>query len=174
MSKPFMLVTAIVVVVVLAGTSPVMTNVGGLRNVPPGSAAAFLRGYDEVPIVSTTAQGTFVTSIDGAGTQLSFELAYSGISSTVLFAHIHLGQTSVNGGVAAFLCGGGSKPPCPASGTVTGTITPADVIGPAGQGVAAGEFAEVLRALRSGVTYANVHSSMFPGGEIRGQIVFNP
>jgi hypothetical protein len=89
-----------------------------------------------------------------------------------LFAHIHFGQKNVSGGVAAFLCGGGSKPAaCPArEGTVTGTIVAADVVGPSNQGIAAGEFAELVRAIRAGKTYANVHSSKFPGGEIRGQI----
>jgi hypothetical protein len=75
----------------------------------------------------------------------------------------------VNGGVAAFLCGG-PKPACPASGTATGTITAADVIGPGGQGIAAGQFAELVRMMRAGVTYVNVHTSMFGGGEIRGQV----
>ena len=44
------------------------------------------------------------------------------------------------------------------------------MIGPANQGIAAGEFDELVRAIRAGVTYANVHSEKFPGGEIRGQI----
>jgi hypothetical protein len=44
------------------------------------------------------------------------------------------------------------------------------VIGPAGQGVAAGEFAEVLQAIRAGAAYANVHTTNFPAGEIRGQV----
>ena len=52
---------------------------------------------------------------------------------------------------------------------MTGTRTAADVVGPAGQGIAAGEFEELVRALRAGVTYANVHSQQFGGGEIRGQ-----
>jgi hypothetical protein len=43
-------------------------------------------------------------------------------------------------------------------------------VGPAGQGIAAGEFDELVRAIKAGVTYANVHSEMFPGGEIRGQL----
>lgn len=62
-------------------------------------------------------------------------------------------------------------PPCPlGSGTVEGTVDASDVVGPSGQGITTGEFAEALRAIRSGITYANVHSTKFPGGEIRGQI----
>lgn len=53
---------------------------------------------------------------------------------------------------------------------MTGTIVPANVIGPAGQGIAAGEFGELVEAIRQGATYANVHTVAFPGGEIRGQI----
>jgi hypothetical protein len=53
---------------------------------------------------------------------------------------------------------------------VTGTITPADVIGPANQGIGPGEFDEFVAAIRAGVTYANVHTGSFPAGEIRGQI----
>jgi hypothetical protein len=82
-----------------------------------------------------------------------------------------------NGGISVFLCQTatntdptGLAPTCPQSGSVTGTLTAANVIGPTGQGVAAGEFSELVAAIRGGVAYANVHSSMFPGGEIRGQI----
>ena len=39
---------------------------------------------------------------------------------------------------------------------------PVDVIGPAAQGIAAGEFDELVEALRAGVAYANVHSSLVP------------
>ncbi len=105
-------------------------------------------------------------------TAIDYELSYSDIQfGTVLFAHIHLGRPAIAGGVSAFLCGGGGKPACPAtSGTVTGTITAADVIGPGGQGIAAGELDELLGAMRESATYANVHSTGFPGGEIRGAI----
>ena len=75
-----------------------------------------------------------------------------------------------------FFCSNLANPPpgtqaCPANGTVSGTITAANVIGPGGQGIAAGEFAEVLKAIRAGTVYANVHSVTFPAGEIRGQLV---
>ncbi len=66
--------------------------------------------------------------------------------------------------VAAF------TPFCPPEGTVTGTIVPAQVITAVGQGIDTGEFDEVVRAIRAGATYANVHSTLFPPGEIRGRI----
>lgn len=50
-------------------------------------------------------------------------------------------------------------------------LAAADMVGSAAaQGIAAGEFAELLRAVRAGQTYVNVHSTKFPGGEVRAQI----
>ncbi len=54
---------------------------------------------------------------------------------------------------------------------MTGALTVSNMTNSAaGQGIAAGHFAELIRALRDGVAYANVHSTKFPGGETRGQI----
>ena len=132
------------------------------------SFKADLNGYEETPSVSSTGIGSFDARVDGD--TISFTLTYEGLEgTTTTAAHIHLGQRGVTGGVIAFMCGGGGKPACPTSGTVTGTITAADVIGPAGQGIAAGEFDEVVRALRAGNVYPNVHTNKHPGGEIRGQ-----
>jgi hypothetical protein len=137
---------------------------------------AKLQGFQEVPAVSTVATGLFTAKIDAGDISIHYQLSYSGLEADVTQAHIHLGQRFVAGGVMAFLCGTAAfpgpagTPTCPASGTVTGTLDAADVIGPSVQGIAAGEFAEMLRAIRAGVTYANVHSTKFPGGEIRGQI----
>ena len=64
----------------------------------------------------------------------------------------------------------GLAPTCPQSGTVKGLIQAANVIGPTGQGISAGELAELVDAIRFGVAYVNVHSTVFPGGEIRGQL----
>jgi hypothetical protein len=138
------------------------------------SFRADLDGYNEVPAVSSNGFGTLRAMIDDDAQTITYELSYGGLNSAALFAHIHLGQRDVNGGVSAFLCGGGDKPVCPAGTgaeeTVSGVIDAADVIGPAGQGIAAGEFDELVRAIRARVTYANVHSSTQPGGEIRDQL----
>jgi len=133
-----------------------------------------LTGYQEaapVPI-STVGTGSFEASLNGAGDEISYTLTYSDLEGGVVTqAHIHFGQRSVSGGVIAFLCGGSTKPACPASpATVTGTITAADVIGPNGQGIEAGSFDEAVRAIRAGMVYANVHTTRWPSGEIRGQV----
>ena len=132
---------------------------------------AELDGFQETPsTLSSPARGEFEAHLVSDNT-IEFELTYSGFQTAALVAHIHLGRPATTGGVIAFLCGGGGKPACPqGSGTVTGTITPADVVGPAAQGIAPGEFDEFVAALRAEATYANVHSAAYPGGEIRGAI----
>lgn len=140
---------------------------------------ADLIGFDEVPALSSTASGTFRMEIDPTDTSFDYEVSYSGLVGNVTQSHIHIAQKGVIGGIMVFFCTNlGNGPPgtqaCPGphAGTVSGHITAADVVGSAsGQGIAAGEFAEVLRAIRAGSVYANVHSSVFPGGEIRGQLV---
>ncbi len=136
-----------------------------------------LRSFEEVPAVSSAARGFFKARIrENAGT-IEYELSYRGLQGDIRQSHIHFGQRSVNGGISVFLCQTatnpdptGLAPNCGASpATVTGTLTAASVIGPTGQGIAATEFAELVRAIRAGVAYVNVHSSLFPGGEIRGQ-----
>ena len=153
--------------------------VAGTAAIAGGGSKQFrasLDGYQEVPVVSTTGNGQFRATVTQTGDGFAYRLSYAALEGSVTQAHIHLGQPAVNGGISVFLCsnlgngpaGTQACPPSPA--TVTGTIDAADVIGPTAQGIAPGELAELLRAMRAGVTYANVHSSLFPGGEIRGQI----
>jgi hypothetical protein len=136
------------------------------------SFKAELKGFEEPPSISSTGSGEFRARISQDDSSIEFELTYEDLEgATTQQAHVHVGQKGVNGGVSFFLCGGGGRPACtPDSGTFTGTVTATDIIGPTGQGVAAGELAEVIRAMRAGVTYANVHTDKHPGGEIRGQI----
>ena len=132
---------------------------------------ADLKGFNETPSISTTGQGHLRLEINRDDTAIVFTLSYENMTGNPLFAHIHLGQRHTAGGVSTFFCGGGGKPPCPPQpATVTGTIDATGVIGPTAQGIAPGELAELIRAIRAGATYANAHTPTFPAGEIRGQI----
>ena len=137
---------------------------------------AVLAGTQEVPAISTDGRGSFRARISNDGNSIHYELAYDRLEGSVTQAHIHIGQKSVNGGVAAFLCsnlgnGPAGTQPCPAPpARITGVITATDVIGPGAQGVAAGELDELIEALRDGIAYANVHSTLWTGGEIRSQL----
>jgi CHRD domain len=133
-------------------------------------ALARLNGYKEVPSISTTGAGRFEARLDKDDNVIRYTLAYRDLEGDAQAAHIHLGQTHTEGGVIAFLCGGGTTDPCPDSGAVTGVIAASDILGPAGQGLEPGNMAEALRALAAGATYANVHTDLWPEGEIRGQI----
>ena len=173
MSRLALRVVAVAGVIALLGVGSFAVAGDGTRNFD-GSP---LNGYEENPDVSTVASGSFEARLSQDGTALAYELSYSGLEGTVTQAHIHFGKPAVNGGISMWLCEtagtqspSASTPTCPQSGTVTGELTALEVVGPAGQGIAAGEFEEILAALRAGHAYANVHSSKFGGGEIRAQI----
>src|SRR5512133_4302872 len=124
--------------------------------------SAKLIGYEEVPAIATAGRATLRMTLSNDGTTLTFELSYEGLTDAPTVAHVHFGQRSVIGGVSFFFCGGGGKPACPASnsGTITGTVVAADVVGPAAQGIAPGDLDTVLQAMRDGVTYANMHTPL--------------
>jgi|SRR5687767_5876717 hypothetical protein len=165
--------TAVLVGVVSLAAAPIAlaqnwtrigTNLDGYEEVAPAAAA------------STVATGQFDATINHAETAIDYVLSYSDLEGAVQQAHIHFGRRGTNGGISVFLCtnlgngpaGTQTCPPSPA--TVSGTIMAADVVGPTAQGIAPGEFAELIRAIRNGATYVNVHSTKFPGGEVRGQL----
>jgi hypothetical protein len=161
-------------IAVLVSVGATATSAQGSGGDHEGKARARLIGYREVPAISTEGGGTFRAKMVGHDA-FTFRLSYDDLSSHVQQAHIHFGQKSVNGGIAVFLCSNLGNGPagtaaCPDSGEVTGTITAAQVVGPEGQGISAGEFDEVLDAIRAGVAYVNVHTDNFTGGEIRGQL----
>ncbi|MEU4643045.1 CHRD domain-containing protein [Micromonospora sp. NPDC023814] len=141
---------------------------------------ARLSGYQEDPLtISTPGSGRFEAHIDERNKEIKWRLSYDDLKD-VEQAHIHFGGRHQSGGIAAFLCSNlkdakGGAPQgvqaCPASpAKIEGTIRPADVVGPADQGIEPGEFDELVDAIEAGVTYANVHTKKYPNGEIRGQI----
>jgi hypothetical protein len=152
---------------------------------------ARLTGYQEVPAKFTTGTGTFTATLSADGQSLSYTDTWTNLSGVVtspgpLFSHIHFGQPGVAGGIMVWLCGVASTAndpetphdlqPCPAgvSGSVSGTVEAADVLvtgtGSSDQGINAGNFTGLLKIIRSGNAYVNVHTDRFPAGEIRGQL----
>ncbi len=123
--------------------------------------------------IASAGRATLELHLNRADQTLSFVLHYSGLTD-VTQAHIHLGKVHVAGGVMVFFCSNLGTPgvqTCPATaGTVMGTLTAANVIGPAAQNVAPGDFQAVIDALESDTAYANIHTKAFPAGEIRGEI----
>jgi CHRD domain len=143
----------------------------------------FLTGYEEVPAVSTGADGRFDARISNDETNIQWELSYTDLEGAVQQAHIHIGNVGVNGGITVFLCtnlgnGPAGTQPCPAPpATISGTIFAADVspnipatLAARNQGLNTGELDELIKAIRAGATYVNVHSTTWPTGEIRSQI----
>jgi len=170
--RRYVLVAALVAA--LAGGSYALASHGLHGKEPPRSKVfkAHLNGYQETPSISSSGVGEFRAWLV-APEKIHYVFKYADLEGgTSLFAHVHFGQFSVAGGVSFFLCGGSTKPdPCPnITGAVEGDVTPADVIGPNGQGVEPGSFQEILRAMRAGQAYVNIHTTRWPAGEIRGQI----
>jgi len=176
-----MLKRSLVLAAVVLGGVLLVASLGiagaGKKNLKSGD----LNGYEENPDISTAGTGSFEVRIDDEARTLTYTLGYS-LEGTVQQAHIHFGKAGVNGGIAMFLCGTTASPgpagtpTCPATGAVSRTVGAADILSPAvgttNQGIPAGVagWEELVAALRAGHAYANVHSSLWPGGEIRAQI----
>ena len=127
---------------------------------------ATLSPSNEVPARSTAANGRVQYISDG--TTVTYTIEVDDINNVVA-AHIHSAAAGVNGPIRVFFFGNGSPHPTssPVSFTdksilVKGSFTAANVSGVS--------FEELLNQMRNGQAYTNVHTSQFPGGEMRGQI----
>lgn len=110
------------------------------------SYSALLDGLQETPPNASPATGTGTFTLTGGN--LSYNISFSGLLGTQTAAHIHVGAAGTPGPVVFPLSTGS-----PISGTWTGLT------------------AQNLSDLNAGLLYVNVHSTLFPGGEIRGQIL---
>ena len=135
---------------------------------------ARLTGFGEVPPKLVEGQGRFTGTLSADGSSIKWTLSWTGLTGPAQAAHIHFGQPQNTGAVVVFFCGGGGRPACPDgpghSGTVSGTWTAADILAVPAQNVTAGDFAGFLKILRVHLGYANVHTTLFQAGEIRGQV----
>jgi len=144
--------------------------------------AAVFSGFEELGALNaetgailSNGKATLEVSLNRAAQTATYTLTFSGLDSTVTQSHIHFGKVHVPGGVIVFLCtnlknGPAGTPLCPASGTVTGTLTAGSVVGPTAQNIPVGDFDGLEDALESNTAYANIHTTGFPAGEIRGQL----
>ena len=160
-------------------TAAVLVGVGAVAgaNGGGGKLDQTLTGYQEVPALSTSGAGEFHATITDDDHAIRYRLTFSPLESDATQAHIHFENATNNGAIVVFLCSNLGNGPagtqaCPAAGgTIQGVIRGADVGSlAAAQGIDAGEFQELIRAIRAGATYVNVHSVGHPGGEIRGQL----
>lgn len=114
-----------------------------------------LKGVEEVPANTSPGLGTATVSLDDVANTVTVTGSYSGLGSTATLCHIH--------GPAAVGVGAGIMVNLSVSGGTSGTISSGGSVTPA-------ELADIL----SGFTYVNVHTTSFPAGELRGQILLEP
>jgi hypothetical protein len=131
--------------------------------------SARLDGSQEVPPANTDGRGNAFFQVSDDGTAITFVVEIRRIEN-VTMAHIHLGPAGANGPVVVWLRPSAPPPqliPGPYNGIYAqGTFTAANLVGPlAGQPLSA-----LIAHMQAGNTYVNVHTSQYPGGEIRGQI----
>lgn len=135
----------------------------------PKNFVAHLSGGQEVPAVTTTAQGQFIAHLSADGTELHYRLIVANIEN-VRMAHIHIGPAGTNGPIVVWLYPSAPPPRLIAGRSngilAEGTVTDADLTGP----LAGMTMADLVHAMKSGNAYVNVHTAANPGGEVRGQI----
>jgi hypothetical protein len=116
---------------------------------PNVAFAATINGASEVPANSSTATGSATATFNKDTKILTLDMTYTGLTATNM--HIHKGPAGVSGGV---LYGISSAP----------FSSPVRYVSPA---FTAGQEDSLMNNLY----YLNIHSALFPGGEIRGQIL---
>jgi hypothetical protein len=135
----------------------------------PAMFHAHATGDQEVPPNDSRARGQATFRLENAGTELHYRLIVSNIEN-VSMAHIHLAPAGVNGPVGVWLYPG-APPPQLIAGRVNGVlaegvITADNFVGP----LAGLSMADLVEIMQAGGAYVNVHTSQYPGGEVRGLI----
>ena len=169
-------------------------------SVVPAAAAtipfsAILSPANEVPPTASTGSGTAILDLDVVAHTLRVQITFSGLVPTApagspvgtTASHIHCCLTSpfatgVNAGVATTTPTFAGFPLGVLAGAYDNTLdllsassyNPAFVTSPLVGGSVANAEATLINGLLSGLTYLNVHTNAFPGGEIRGFVVQVP
>jgi hypothetical protein len=135
---------------------------------PATHFTATMNAANEPGGVTSSGTGTADYTVDG-GT-VSYTVTFTGLTANASAGHIHVGPAGVNGAVTVPFT---VPSPGTKAGTITGSFTAANVAAAStsdgGVGVDAGDYNGLLQLMRAGNTYTNIHTSTYPGGEIRGQ-----
>ncbi len=176
---------AFVFLLVTEGFSQNMNDMGSPMGRPHHNTSIILKGgissFQQVPAFSSGANGHFKAEVNVERTEVKYKLSYKGMEGDVFMAHIHFAQAGANGGIMVWFCGdpdAGFPPPAsinvplcgPKEDMLEGSFTVDELLGPEGQGISPGEFEAFVVALEKGLGYVNIHSTLQPPGEIRGQI----
>lgn len=140
-------------------TTPVVTST---------TYVATLNGANEPPppvrVTNATGTATYVKT----GNILTFNVTVSGLTAAVTGAHIHVGAALVNGGVIyPYTFPAGLQSGVVASGTIDLTL-------PVVNGATSITGDSLMKLFDTGLAYANIHTSTYAAGEIRGQIIKRP
>ena len=154
-NRRFLIATTLVMLVALV-------SVGSAENTK--NFVASLKGSNEVPPRDTNAAGNAIFRVLNDD-EIYFKLIVANIDN-VLAAHIHLAAEGVNGPVVVGLFGGPNTGEQTEGILAEGIITAGDLVGP----LSGLTLEDLIEAMAEGNTYVNVHTTQFPGGEIRGQI----
>jgi hypothetical protein len=141
--------TLFVALAALAIACVALAGAAGAAPTAGTKVSAKLTAKAEVP-APKGAKGTGSFTGTLTGRKLVWKLTWGTLSGPANAAHIHLGKAGKAGNVAVPLCAGAT---CKSG--IHGTVT---------------LKAAVLKALKAGGTYVNIHTAKNPAGEIRGQI----
>ncbi len=124
-----------------------------------------LTGKEEVPAVKTKASGEEILTLSKDGKELTYELKVKNLADAKA-AHIHAGKRGVEGPPVVGLFAGPKKEGKFSGLLAKGTITDKDLVGP----LAGKTVDDLLKMIKDGDAYVNVHTDKYPSGEIRGEL----
>jgi len=134
-----------------------LAALAGMFSVPASAAiinlTASIDGNQEAPPTGSPGTGTGIVTLDDVTNLLNWNITYSGLIGTPTVSHFHgPAPIGANAGVQVdIVANSGGSIASPMIGFAT--ITDAQEVD-----------------LLAGLWYINIHSSTFPGGEIRGQV----
>jgi hypothetical protein len=131
----------------------------------PHTYKAVLSGSMVVPPAKTMAKGMATFVPEKGETELHYKLTVEDIEN-VTAAHIHLGKRGKNGAPVVGLFAGPKKEGKFSGTLAEGTITQNELVG----SLSGKTIKDMIKMIRAGDLYVNVHTDKYPDGELRGQI----